>query len=163
MLSQTNLAAILQRQQVANNATIRDKTICDNSYHYEYNHFKAWVIAQLELRTPMPPFLSRANVDNYFSRVIAHRIVCPNTARRVMNALDWYGTHREHVGADPAFACKSPLVETALRVQKIYNKLHGGTAKPGGDPHMGLNRFPGKVYLCNGRFFQTAKKEQLQT
>jgi hypothetical protein len=52
--------------------------------------------------------------------------------------LDWYGTHREHVGADPAFACKSPLVETALPAQKIYNELHGGTAKPGGDPHMGL-------------------------
>jgi hypothetical protein len=89
MPSETDLAAILQRQWVANNATIRDNTTCGSSYHYEYNHFKAWVIAQPELRTPVAPFLSCANVDHYFSRVIAHCIVCPNTARRVMNMLDW--------------------------------------------------------------------------
>ncbi len=55
-----------------------------------------------------------------------------------MNALDWYGNNREHVGADPAFACKSALVETALRTQKVYNEIHCGTAKTGGDPPMGL-------------------------
>jgi hypothetical protein len=55
-----------------------------------------------------------------------------------MNVLDWYGAYLEHVGADPVFACKSPLVELALWAQKVYNELHGGTAKPGGDPDMGL-------------------------
>jgi hypothetical protein len=55
-----------------------------------------------------------------------------------MNALDWYGAHHEHIGADPAFACKSPLVELALHAQKVYNELHGGISKPGSDPHMGL-------------------------
>jgi hypothetical protein len=128
MRAQTDLAALLQRQQVANNATIRDNTSCDNSYHYEYKNFKEWVKAQPELLTPMPPFLTRFNVDHYFSSVISHHWG--------MKGLDQYGTHCEHVGADPAFACKSPLVETALRAQKVYNELHGGTAKPGGDPHI---------------------------
>jgi hypothetical protein len=138
MPAQTDLGAILQRQQAANNANIRDNTDCDKSYHYEYANFSKWVQAQPELNTPMPPFLTRINVDHYFSRVISHRVVCPNTARRVMNALDWYGTHREHVGADPAFECKSALVEGALKSQKVYNDLNGGNSKPGSDPHMGL-------------------------
>jgi hypothetical protein len=69
---------------------------------------------------------------------ISKCIVCPNTARRVMNALDWYGTNCEHIGADPVFACKIPLVESALLAQKVYNEIHGGTARPGSDAHMGL-------------------------
>jgi hypothetical protein len=131
MLAQSDLGAILQWQQVANNA--------NNSYHYEYKNFKEWVKAQPELHTPMSPFLTCVNVDHYFSCVISHHVVCPNIANRVMNALDWYGTHREHVGADPACVCKSALAaEGALKSQKVYNELHGGNSKPGSDPHMGI-------------------------
>jgi hypothetical protein len=138
MPGQANLASILRQRQEANHAVIRDNTSCDASYHCEYKNFVKWVKAQPELHTPMAPFLSRDNVDHYFTRVISSRVACANTARRVMNALNWYGNHREHVGADPAFDCNSPLVEEALRVQKVHNELHGGTAKPGSDPHKGL-------------------------
>ena len=57
---------------------------------------------------------------------------------RVKNALDWYGNHHEHIGADPVFVCTSPLVAMALHTQKVYNASIGGTAKLGSDPHMGL-------------------------
>ena len=138
MPTEANLAAILQQQQLANNATLRRSTSCDKTYTLEYNKFVAWVKAQPELTTPMAPYLSRANVDHYFTRYVARRGSTPNTVRRIMNALDWYGNYREHVGADPAFKCLSPLVEQALRTQKVYNASIGGTAKPGSDPHMGL-------------------------
>jgi hypothetical protein len=133
-----DLDAILEQQRLENNATIRDNSSCDKSYHYEYKNFKEWVIAQPELATAMPPFLTRANVDHYFTRVISKKLVCNGSAVRVKNALDWYSKHREHVGRDPPFECTSQAVSGALRSQKIFNDLHGGNAKPGADPHKGL-------------------------
>jgi hypothetical protein len=90
------------------------------------------------LETTERPFLTRLNVDHYFSRVVSCRQGCTNTIRRVLNALNWYATHREHVGANPAFVGTSPVVEEAIRTQGIFNTLSGGTGRPGSDPHMGL-------------------------
>jgi hypothetical protein len=62
-----------------------------------------------------------------------------NSMHRVMNALNWYGSHCEYIDApDPKFDCKSHLVEQALRMQKVHNATCGGTAKPGSVPHIGL-------------------------
>jgi hypothetical protein len=70
--------------------------------------------------------------------VISCRAGCTNTLRRVVNALNWYAHNREHVGAEPEFSCSSPLVEQALRTQKVFNRSSGGTGRPGTDPHQGL-------------------------
>jgi hypothetical protein len=138
MPTQANLPAILEQQRLANNALIRNNTTCDKSYTCEYKNFVAWVKAQPELTTPEAPFLTRNNVDHYFTRVISSTVVGSNTSRRVMNALNWYGNNREHIGVEPKFDCASPLVEDALRTQRVHSVLMGGTAKPGSDPHMGL-------------------------
>ena len=138
MQADADLQAVLQNQQAVNHATIMDMTSCDKSYTSEYKRFSDWVKTQPALATAVAPFLTRRNVDHYFTRVISCRNGCPNSMGRIVNALDWYAKHREHVGANPAFKCRSPLVDSALVTQKAFNRTTGGTANPGSDPHKGL-------------------------
>jgi hypothetical protein len=138
----TNAAAealqqVLNNHQAANHATIMESTTCDPSYTSEFNRFTDWVQSEPDLNTPVAPFLTRINVNHYFTRVIARRTCDPKGIGRVANALNWYGTHREHVGATPEFECKSSAVDAALVAQKAHFNLHGGSNE-GSDPHKGL-------------------------
>ena len=138
MAANADLAAILLEQQVLNYATIMEHTVHPAAYQSEFNRYVEWVLSQPDLGTPAAPFLTRNNVDHYFTRVIAIRKGSRNTIRRVMNSLDWFGTHREHISASPKFKSISPVVEQAMTTQKSFNKLAGGTGNPGSDPHKGL-------------------------
>ena len=129
---------VLRVQQATNHATIMASTTCDKAYTSEYNRFVAWVQNQPYLGTQEAPFLTKTNVEHYFSTVIACRHGCPNTIGRVLNSLEWYASHREHVGTQPAFVVRTDIVETALKTQKAFNKSSGGTANLGSDPHKGL-------------------------
>ena len=132
------LADVLRVQQAANHATIAANTQCDPSYRREYNLYVKWVQNEDDLDTQVAPFLTRTNVDHYFTRVVSSCAGTKNTIRRVLNALDWYAVHREHISANPAFVCTSHHVETALAAQVAYNKTVGGTGRAGSDPHLGL-------------------------
>jgi hypothetical protein len=71
--------------------------------------------------------------------VISCHAGCTNTLHKVVNALNWYvHSNQVHIGADPEFSCSSPLIEQALRTQKVFNQSSGGTGRPGTDPHQGL-------------------------
>jgi hypothetical protein len=138
MTSQANLASILRQQQLSIQATIAANSKCDSSYDNEYRRFCQWVSAQPELGCIGPPYLSRLNIDHYFSRFITTRVGCVGNLRRVVNALQWYASHREHVGSLPAFICTSPVVEESLKAQRLFNTASGGSGNPGSDPHYGL-------------------------
>jgi hypothetical protein len=130
--------AILDQLEADNHATIAANTTCNLTYAREYKVFCKWVQSQAHLACVEAPFLTRRNIDHYFTSVIASKASNTNTTRRVLNALNWHATHREHIGANPKFECESHRVTQALVVQKIYQKSAGGTAKPGSDPHHGL-------------------------
>jgi hypothetical protein len=132
------LAHTLNLQQEANRATIRLHTTCDASYTCEYTKFVKWVKNQPTLATQEEPFLTRTNVDHYFSRVVSCRFGCLNSINRVVNALDWHAKNKEHVGKDPPFLCKSVAVTSALVTQAVFNNAGGGTGHRGSDPHLGL-------------------------
>jgi hypothetical protein len=129
---------VLAAQQAVNLTTVMDSAHCDKSYVSEYKRFTDWVQNQEELATAVPPFITRANVDHYFTRVVALRTCDPNGIGRVSNALDWYASNREHVGVKPEFECKlSSVVETALVTQKA-TYLASREGRGLGDPHNGL-------------------------
>jgi hypothetical protein len=129
---------MLVDEQAENHAAIMLMSKCDSTYRSEYKRYCKWVQNEAALVTPEAPFLSRNNVDHYFTRVISRRAGLVNGMTRVVNALEWHAAKVEHVGAIPAFVVRSPLVESALVLQKVFNVENGGTANPGSDPHKGL-------------------------
>jgi hypothetical protein len=134
----TQALLILAAHRASNVARIRDNTVCDKAYTSEYNRYCSWVAKQPELHTSMAPFITRTNIDHYFTRVISRRLGVRNTVRRCVSALQWYASHREHIGVDPAFVVDSPDVEEAMRAQKIHMMSFGSEASGGSDPHKGL-------------------------
>jgi hypothetical protein len=130
------LDLILDEHAAANQATLAAGTNCDSTYHGNYNNFVAWVKNQPLLETQVEPFITRVNVDHYFTRVVARKRGQKNTIRRILNALVWYAKNREHIGAK--FVVTSNRVEQALVTQVAYNIMVGGTGRPGSDPHNGL-------------------------
>ena len=130
--------AILAAHRASNVSRIRDNTVCDKSYISEYNRYCLWVAEQPELHTSEAPFITRTNVDHYFTRVVSARLGTRNTVRRCVSSLQWYASHREHIGEDPAFVVASPDVEEAMRAQKTLMMSAGGASSNGSDPHKGL-------------------------
>jgi hypothetical protein len=129
---------MLVDEQAENHAAIMLMSKCDSTCRSEHKQCCKWVQSQAALVTPKAPFLSRNNVDHCFARVILRRAALVNGMTRVVNAPEWHAAKAEHVGPMPAFVVRSPLVESALVLQKVFNVESGGTANPGSDPHKGL-------------------------
>jgi hypothetical protein len=125
-------------EQAENHAAIILMSKCDSTCRSEHKQCCKWVQSQAAPVTPEAPFLSRDNVDHHFARVISRLAGLVNGMTRVINALEWHAAKVEHVGAMPAFVVRSPLVESALVLQKVFNVENGGAANPGSDPHKGL-------------------------
>jgi len=138
MAEEAHLDALLEEAGVINQTNIAENTDCSDTYTNEYNRYVKWVKSQPALLTNAEPFLTRRNIDHYFTRVVAVRAGIANTANRTLNALKWYARMREHPNADPPFDCMSRHVKAGLLAQIAYNKTVGGTARPGSDPHLGL-------------------------
>jgi hypothetical protein len=128
----------LQLQMEANEASIITNAKCDRSYMLEWKKYVSWVKNEEVLATTEAPFITRTNVDHYFTRVISRRRGKPNGIRRVVNTLNFYAWNKEYVGMSPRWESMSGAVEIALRTQKIFNAAAGGTGRPGSDPHLGL-------------------------
>jgi hypothetical protein len=131
MVAYNHVEQLLIDEQARNHAAIMLLSRCDSTYISEYKRYCKWVQSEAALVTPEAPFLSRNNVDHYFTRVISKRAGLVNGMTRVVNALEWHAAKVEHVGATPAFVVRSPLVESALVLQKVFNIENGGTANPG--------------------------------
>ena len=133
------LQDIFEDSQAANQQTIAEANTCNGTYTSEFERFKKWIRSQPNLGPDAQgSFLTRKNIDHYFTRVCATRKGKVNTLRRCVNSLEWYAKNRDHIGATPKFIVRSPAVDQAILTQIAYNKQVGGTAKPGSDPHKGL-------------------------
>lgn len=104
---QEDAANILQNEQ------------SNQSYQNEWNRFKKWVDENLEelgLDEPSP-YLTRWNVDAYFSAAVIHRDGQQNSIRRIVSALEWYARYVEYPRG--GFEVDSNDVKQAIRVQQI--------------------------------------------
>lgn len=128
--------AILATARANNAEFVRTLQGCDKTYINEYTRFCKWVTDQPSLETIQVPFITRTNVDHYFSLVIAKKKGIRNSISRVKSALQFIAKHRERVGE--GFLVSSPIVEEALLAQKVHQSAVGGVANAGTDPHKGL-------------------------
>ena len=126
--------AILQAEKEKNAVLLSQNVNVDPSYINEYKRFVKWVKAQPELETQRAPFISRRNIDHYFSRVVVYRTGTQNTIGRIVSALQKCAQVFEH---HVDFVVKSTDVVQALATQKALQSKRS-TGKGGTDPHKGL-------------------------
>lgn len=109
----------------------------DTTYTREWARFTQWITQERiggRVRLGMK-FLTRENVDLYFSEIVAKKMVVPESARRVVSALQKYADLDEHVhGAK--FKVESRAVLQALTAQKARYGIH--IAEQYTDPHANL-------------------------
>lgn len=109
----------------------------NKAYPSEWKRFKKFVVAN---RLPQDPFLQRDNVDQYFVRVVSvERVkISPESAGRIVTALQWYSTNVEHKGEVPFFVNPGVRsdVANALHDRDIRYVQHMQTAR--NDPHGNL-------------------------
>ena len=70
-MTDRNLSNVLDEAHAANVLNARKKAKSDGSYASEWNRYKRWVDSQDDLVSP--PYLTRMNVDLYYSQVVAKR------------------------------------------------------------------------------------------
>jgi hypothetical protein len=87
-VQQRAAALLLQQHRAANLQTLQETVTPNDTYAGEFRKYTAWLTAQAELQNE--PLFSRENVDHYFTRVIAYKKGKPDTARKVVSALQWY-------------------------------------------------------------------------
>ena len=109
--------AILAAHRASNVSRIRDNTVCDKSYISEYNCYCLWVAEQPELHTSEAPFITRTNVDHYFTRVVSAQLGTRHTVCTSLSSLLLYASHCERIAEDPAFTVASPDVTEPMRPQ----------------------------------------------
>jgi len=87
----------------------------------------------------IPPgdrFWTRENVDLYFTRVIAGKTFKPESARRVVSALQWYADQIEYAGDPQGFQVDQKVVKEALEIHtRMYIERECSKVK---DPHLNL-------------------------
>jgi hypothetical protein len=113
----------------------------DRSYQQAYKLFKAWVAANTvydsDTTNHVPRiYLTRANIDLYFTSVVEKKEIKPTSASRIIPALQFFSDHHERKGESPRFIVKSPITELALKRQQLLYKA--STASSNVDPHINL-------------------------
>ena len=134
-MAQQNQTTVAGARAATNAAVLQIEEVTD--YKQQYRRFKAFVDNSNELSNT-PNYLTRENIDAFFDGDVRHREVGKSVIGKILPALQWYATHREHVGAAEKFVVKSPTTEAALKAQAAHYKSIGGRGKPGQDPHYGL-------------------------
>jgi hypothetical protein len=104
------------RERTRNNAQDVAPRKVDTTYKYEINKYKKWVDEQRLIRHGK--YVTRDNIDLYFTEVQKDRLVNGNTGRRVVSALQAYATDVEYAGTADGFCVESNTVKQMLAVQK---------------------------------------------
>ena len=88
----------------------------DRTYVSEWRRYKEWVVDERAagIIPDGPKFLTRENVDLYFSEIIVNRMVVANTARRVVSALQVFADEEEYTDGSETFTIESATVKKAL-------------------------------------------------
>lgn len=103
------------RARVQANARNAPRRPVDRSYTREIENYKRWVERQRLIRDGK--YITRDNIDLYFTETQQTRLVKANTGRRVVAALQVYAND-EYAGAEEKFVVDSPTVTAMLLAQK---------------------------------------------
>jgi hypothetical protein len=139
-MSETHPDDALAVAAAANRAQTARMAKPDKSYVFVWRNYLKWLASCPAMETNEPPFLTRRNVDHYFTIIVAKKRVVRNTVTRYVSTLQWYADNlpTEHAaGGKGSFVVRSPAVEEAVRAQQAHYK-EAGAGKPGADPHKGL-------------------------
>ena len=111
------VAQRIQASTIANSQVVSEKTTSD-AYNSEWKRYKKFVDESRaeEKLQPGAKYLTRDNVDLYFGEKVAYREIVPDSARRVVSALQWFADHAEHQMT--TFTVDSLHVKQALKAQK---------------------------------------------
>lgn len=147
----------LQESIAANDEIIRAGTTIDETYRREWKKYREWVAKQDILRNG-PPWLTRLNVDYYFSRNVVDRRGGVGTIRRIVSALQLFADKFEHVGK--GFKVESEIVKKALETQKTKQAQRTLARSAQRDPHKGLkDRMPVDDQLTLLRYIYSARSD----
>jgi hypothetical protein len=122
------------RARIQENARIVLPRRLDRTYTDEIEKYKRWVRQHGLVREDK--YITRENVDLYFTEVQQYRLVKPGTGRRVVNALQAHADIVEYAGAEVRFVVDSATVKSMLIVQK--QKKIQKTLDTGKDYHVKL-------------------------
>ena len=120
------------------NNTNRSRRENDRTYTSEWNRYCQWVLANREasLIPSGTKYLTRENVDLFFSQEVVNRIVVPDTARRVVSSLQRFADDVEYTDGSVEFSVDSPVVKRALETHKrLYMQRISRQVE---DPHANL-------------------------
>jgi hypothetical protein len=96
----------------------------DKTYKRNYDIFRKWIDEHVEVQgqldeTRPRKYITRENVDLYFSTVVAHRgDIQPDTARRMVPSLQFYADREIHNVLGERFVVESIIVTQSLKAQK---------------------------------------------
>ena len=132
-------ADVAERARVhTHNNTNRSRRENDRTYTSEWNRYCQWVLANREasLIPSGTKYLTRENVDLFFSQEVVNRIVVPDTARRVVSSLQRFADDVEYTDGSVEFSVDSPVVKRALVTHKrLYMERLSRQVE---DPHANL-------------------------
>lgn len=132
-------ADVAERARVnTHNNTNRSRRENDRTYTSEWSRYRQWVLRQRDARTipPGPKYLTRENIDLFFSQEVCNRIVVPDTARRVVSSLQRFADDLEYTDGSVEFSVDSPVVKRALETHKrLYMERISRQVE---DPHANL-------------------------
>ena len=119
----------LRAATVTNIAAMARMATADKSYVNVWNKYVKWIKECPKIRATEPPFLTRTNIDHYFTRVIANKNVSANTAGRYVSALQWYADNliTEHASTGKgSFKVRDSATDSAKRTCQMLRKESGG-------------------------------------
>ena len=131
--------ALLNAANARNINAVREFKKPDSSYIREYNKFKNHItlLRQSGELDEGDKFLTRQNVDLYFSMIVANNTkINPESARRIVAALQHFANVEEYAFILNGFTVESGNVRLALKCQKI--EWAKAEASKYSDPHADL-------------------------
>ena len=132
-MAEDNIAAVIAQARATNATAIRDNSSTNKNYTSEWNLFVKFVDSHADCSSG-PPWLTRSNIDIYFSVHIAASRCCNKGAlRRVVNSLQWFAKNK--IFPREKFEVESPIVLEAINSLVPTGR---SAANPGSDPHVGL-------------------------
>jgi hypothetical protein len=135
--TEESVAALARRLTTENSEATPRKL--DKTYVREWKKYTQWVeINRANFIIPAgDKFITRVNIDLYFSHVVAHRHdVLPTTARRALCALQVYADDVEYIDGSEKMELESVSVKKALEAQKRRHYEHMSDKIV--DPHANL-------------------------
>jgi hypothetical protein len=108
------------------------------AYKNVYVRFCKWVKDNLPPQEQVDGvYITRSNVDQFFSRHVVNCYGLKATTSRIAVALQWFYSNVENPGG-PEFIVKNTHVKECISIQQDYHKAGANDRHAGSDPHKGL-------------------------